>query len=231
MKPLTIKMPAFLKKFSRRTLIVTSAVLAAVVLFLTISSIVLSSIPRHFGEKINFDNVFHINYSNSTEFGRDKALYNSSDRVQDQTIMREILKRLERGGKTNSLTKMFVKGKQEIIENKDSNISHTSSFASTYPNNAITIWFLNPQYSEPKKADLPLAHFAPETHANYANNVYGILIPLDHVNNRFQAQTWYIVVAENFTSGNSGLARIGYKMSTFGNYSKLWNYVNEIQTM
>jgi hypothetical protein len=96
--------------------------------------------------------------------------------------------------------------------------------------NALAIQFKTPQYSIVERRDpkTGIATYSVEKGFNTTCPVYQILIPLapEQTKNKFQKQTWYFFDQNPLT--NYIINTIPYKIETYGNYSKLWEYINEL---
>jgi hypothetical protein len=141
----------------------------------------------------------------------------------------QILNRLDKGGRTN-LWSELVMGR--MFKNTDPTIDSNfvmsyNTFNTTYKTNAIMIEFRVPQYHIEITRVTALKDTVKLRDGNGERPVWRIYIPLDHTGDYMQAQTWYLYTKNPSTERYD--FTLNYKVTTFGNYSKLWNYVKEIK--
>ena len=217
-----MKLPKWMKNITKKMAIIWAVSFAAflIVAFGT-TCIVLVAIPAKYGAAINYNNVFYIEYMNETHR---KALFDKSNALHSKP-MQDILNRLSDGSKTNKLTNLFRGNPEQEVE------AHTvltiSSLQNTYANNAIIIWFTDPQYSVESTSSSTkyrLSHAA----ANTSSQVHAILIPLDKTGNRFQQQTWYLLTNNPNEFKSESYMTIATKINAWGNYNKLGQYVDDL---
>lgn len=182
-------------------------------------------IPREHGIKINNSNVFMMEYRNSLSANEIKTteLFNQTI-IQHEAPRKKILRELTNGGKTN-LFEDFFRGMptQTLIEANNTDTTYTSIFSNTFAENSLVIWFAKPQYNV-GKSTTKLNHGIDQRNQN---NVYGLFIPLDKTSDRFQEQIWYIATMNQYGKDNYYSIALPYKITTHGNYSKLWNFIKD----
>ncbi|MDR0462495.1 MAG: hypothetical protein LBG88_04185 [Christensenellaceae bacterium] len=217
------KKPEWMKNVTRRMVIIWAVSFLGFLVFgFGTVAIVMVAIPKNYGISINYDNVFMVEYKNEKHT---KQLFLKEDSLHAEP-MKDILKRLSNGGKTNALTNLFRGADSQVIETNNTNTIYTSTFENTYAQNAIIIRFQTPQHSleSISRTEYKLA----SAEANATRRIFEIMIPLDNVDNRFQSQTWYLITSDPNKSSSGSSMSISTKISTYGNYSKLWAYVNDL---
>ena len=188
------------------------------------TSVIMVSIPRTYGASIDYDKVLFVKYMNANH-ERGKQLFDKGDELHSGP-MKDILRLLSSAGKTNTLSNLFRGSPGQKVENNNSNTVYTTTFENTYSKNALFIEFGNTQHSVQATSRTTFKLVA----ANGDREVWGIMIPLDRINNSFQSQTWYLITSNRNQSSGDSLS-ISNKISTYGNYNKLWKYINDLQIM
>jgi hypothetical protein len=221
-----IKMPEFVKNMSKRAIIiwVVSFVGVLVIGFGTPMA-VMAMIKKNYGIELNYDNIVRIVYMNEQS---GKELFNKAD-ARHANAMREIVTRLNKARQTNQLMNFF-RGRPESysVGQNTTRINYNEDFKSKYESGGLMIWFHTPMY-----------HVTQSTTQRYAydlnpgdgeGGVWGIFIPLDNVEDRMQEQTWFLLTTERDIVTGTYIS-IPNKVSTWGNYKKLWDYVNELNVL
>ena len=216
-------LPDFMKNITPRMMIIwaVSFITLLIVGFGT-TAIVMVSIPKTYGMSIRMSDVFYIDYRNSSH---QKTLFEVGDDLHSRP-MNAILNRLASGGRTNQLAHLFRSRPEQIVGNNTANPVQVSTFMTIYSTNSVIIWFKTPRY-----AVVPIANSNTNFRivaANGTNDVYGILIPLDNVSNRFQEQTWFLITNNPNRISNIGHLDISYRVTAWGNYSRLWSYIDDL---
>jgi len=194
---------------------------AVLVIGFGITAIVLGSMTKTHGANVRFENIFHIEYRNMAH--QMQLVPDRTDTVQPAAA-RRIINYLNSGGRTNRLNNLFRGSPTDRVERNNTGTSFTSVFDTAYSNNSLIIWFNRPDQSV-RNITATTFELVP---ANGNNDIHGIMIPLNRVNNRFQSQTWFLITSDpNQTAAGSSM-QIANIISTYGNYSRLWRFINEL---
>jgi len=224
-----LKKPKFLKNITPRMMIIWAISFTAFLLVaFGTATITMVAIPKTYGASVDLDNnVFTIRYMNehtnaNPSFQRHGRPLLAVDDAH-YGAMQEIMRLLESGGKTNALSNLFRGNPKQVVENTNMQAGHTSTFENSFATNAIVIEFGRPQHSvEP----ISRTTFRLMAAGEGERDIFSIMIPLDNISNRFQPQTWYLVSQNRRGMSSGSLLDISCKISTYGNYSKLWEFVN-----
>jgi len=224
-----IKKLKFMQNLTRRMMVIWAISFAAfIVIGFGAVSLTMMAIPKTYGASIDMNHIFTIRYMNdSTEnFKHGKPLIKREE--THNAAMKDILRLLSNGSKTNAFANVFRGNPKQVVENNTTNTVFTSTFESTYAKNALIIEFGKPQHSiEPTSRTT----YKIMKEGQGERDIHAIMIPLDNAGNRFQAQTWYLITQNRFTTSAGTSLSIANKISTYGNYYKLWDYINDLRIM
>jgi hypothetical protein len=177
---------------------------------------------KQYGIKSAASNVEMVTYYNANTTNHHGQLLNVSTSPNQAKAVSTILSLLDKGGKTNKFKELFRGNPGQTLAKNNTSVGTVSTFETTYAKNAIKI-----RFNETK-----VQHYIVERDGKYALStknegiatpIYEILIPLDKNSNRFQEQIWYINTNSPISLYGTNLS---YKLTTYGNYHKLWEYVS-----
>ena len=220
---LKLHVPKFFKTITPKMIVTWVIVFTALlVVGFGTPAIIFAASPVSYATSINLDDVFYMEYKNENQ---SKQLFNKNIN-NHSTPMQTIVNLLDSGSKTNKLSNLFRGNPAKTVENNTTGVNYTSTFNSTYSNNSVTIWFNQPEYSLQNISRTTYKLVDWQAAAN--NAIYGIMIPLNQTSNHFQSQTLYVVTSNPDKNSSGSSLGISYKISTYGNYYKLWNYINDL---
>jgi len=217
-----MKMPNFLKNISPKmaTIYIVCFIGILVIGFGTPAGI-MAAIKKNYGIELDYNNIERITYMNTTT---SKELFNKSD-SRHANAMREIVNKLNTARQSNQLMNLF-RGRPTdyTVENNTTRTYYNEDFKSKYSDGGLMIWFTTPMY-----------HITQSTANRYQydlnagrgvdGDIWAIFIPLDNNENKMQQQTWFVLTTErNIVTGT--YISMPNKITTWGNYHKLWDYVN-----
>jgi len=236
-----LKKPEFMNNITRK-MVVTWAVLfvGLLVLGFGMASIVLGVQHKVYGAPINFGNIQMIEFKNQYHPSGDwiAPRHNQANHLHT-IISRDIMTYLNRGRRTTRLSNLFRGNPEQQVLNNATGADNTFSFDSNYSGRALIIRFNQPQHGvwdiggnrrEFELVDLPVAADS-NIPVHHVRNVYEIRIPMNRTTNSFQSQTWYLVTQNpmEVTAGSS--LHISHIISTYGNYHRLWRFINDLRPL
>jgi|GEM_PF-3704375 len=139
-------------------------------------------------------------------------------------VVKDVLDLLYNAGSTTRFSQIFG-GQASGSEN--TKYDTTSMNKSRLGSNYIGIYFQMPVYviTTTKPSDNAIVEYDPDDSASYNNSVINtIYISLDSKDS-FRGQNWYICLGSTAMSSNT---YINYVFNTYGNYSKLFDYVSAL---
>ena len=171
------------------------------------------------GTRINFfietENILSIEFKNS--HGIDELFNGSSELYEAERMLISVIIYLLNNAEKNT----------KIADGIYEYTMFSSNFYSKYQN-YIVIWFATPQYSlQEKRPSVPQMFNldAPNINPNATNNIFGLMIPLDNIEDDFQEQAWYILRDAPQAHGSGTIFRINHKYFLNANYYELANFV------
>lgn len=226
MKLPKFKKPKFLKNVTMKMVVIwVVAFVGLLVVGFGTPAVIFAASPVSFSNSLDYNNVFYIEYRNENQT---KQLFNKN--VDNHNIpMKTIIDMINSGGKTNKLANFFRGNPKQTIDNNSSNVIYTSTFNSTYSQNSITIVFKQPQYS--LKNITRTSYQLVDWKVTDSNAIYEIMIPLNKTGNSFQSQSWYLVTSDPIKNSSGASLMVQNKISTYGNYHKLWDYVDALNVL
>jgi len=220
-----IKMPKFFKMSPKAIIIWAVSFIGVLVIGFGTPVTVMALIKKNYGIELNAANIVRITYMNENG---NKELFNKAD-TRHANAMNEIVKKLNEARQSNQLMNLF-RGRpvDYTIEGNTTRISYNEDFKSKYANNGLQIWFSTPMYHITQSETQRYAYEL--NPGDGEGGIWGIFIPLDNTENRMRQQTWFLLTTERDLVTGTYIS-IPNKITTWGNYKKLWNYVNELNIL
>ena len=192
-----------------------------IVLTFSVFAIVLGVQRVQFGLDLDVAYLNTIDIRNKPRTSDSEVFYVDHNHPTSMLVRNSVLYFLKNGGQTNRLSQLFQPGNRDIKGHPSRNITgvrNTLMVQTQSSHQYIAISWRIPQFAIITQGGNISIEKSPNRTFN--GNIHQIYIMLNDIPDRFTEQIWYLVTSDPGSSNN-----INYTFTTWGNYSRLADFV------